>query len=205
MQFNILLFENFETLDVFGPVEVFGKIPGSEIAFHSLAGGPVANGDGLTVLTRPLSQWIKTGPSALFVPGGPGTRNRVNEPGFIKALADLAAGSDYIMSVCTGSALLARAGVLDGKNATSNKRAFGWVIGNSGAVNWKYQARWVVDGKIYTSSGVSAGLDMAFAFVRQAYGDELAETIAGIIEYTPVESPGDDPFAEDDTFRERYK
>ena len=204
MTFTIVLFENYETLDVFGPVEVFGKIPGAQIRFHSPAGGLVSNSDGVTIDTLPLTQWKKSGQDVLFVPGGQGTRTMAHDAGFINVLADLARQSDYILSVCTGSALLAKAGALDGKNATSNKRSFAWVAGNSVAVNWKYQARWVVDGTMFTSSGVSAGIDMAFDFVRRAHGVELAESIERILEYSPIKNPDNDPFAADAAFKEQY-
>ena len=203
--FNIVVFENFETLDVFGPVEVFGKIPGATIRYYSSAGGLVSNTDNIAIDTTPLTQWKNTKRDVLFIPGGLGTRGMVHDAEFVKTLAGLAGQSEYILSVCTGSALLAKAGVLDGKNATSNKMAFDWVINNSRAVNWKYQARWVVDGNIFTSSGISAGTDMAFAFVRQVYGNELADDIKNIVEYTPVESSDTDPFAVNAALKEQYK
>lgn len=87
------------------------------------------------------------------------------------------------MSVCTGSALLAKVGLLDTKEAASNKLAFDWVTSQGVAVNWKRQARWVREGKYYTSSGVSAGMDMALGFVRDQFGQELAEQIARQAEY----------------------
>lgn len=82
------------------------------------------------------------------------------------------------MSVCTGSALLAKTGMLDGKDATTNKRAYNWVIQQNSNIKWIKEARWVQDGNIYTSSGVSAGIDMALGFVADNFGIEKAEEIA---------------------------
>jgi len=79
--------------------------------------------------------------------------------------------------------MLAKAGLLDGRKATSNKRSFDWVRASSNDVDWIKEARWVVDGKFYTSSGVSAGMDMALGFVSDIYGKETAERIAFSIEY----------------------
>ena len=73
-------------------------------------------------------------------------------------------------SVCTGAGLLARAGILDGRRATSNKRSLDWVISQGPKVEWVPQARWVEDGKFATSSGVSAGIDMALAIIASICG-----------------------------------
>ena len=98
------------------------------------------------------------------------------------------------MTVCTGTALLARTGLLDGKNATSNKRAFEWVMGQGPEVIWIKKARWVVDGKYYTASGVSAGIDMTLGFLKDQYGQIFAEDIAFKIEYTWHQDKDNDPF-----------
>jgi transcriptional regulator GlxA family with amidase domain len=99
------------------------------------------------------------------------------------------------MSVCTGSALLARAGLLDGIRATSNKRAFDWVVSQGPAVKWIGQARWVEDGKFATSSGVSAGIDMALAIIARVLGTETAEKDAIGMEYEWHRDAAWDPFA----------
>lgn len=102
---------------------------------------------------------------------------------FLKKLFDLAQDAEYVLSICTGSALLAKAGVLNGIKATSNKKAFDWVVSVSDKIQWCRQARWVRDGKIYTSAGVSAGMDMSLGFIGDLYGMEQAEQIAQDIEY----------------------
>ncbi len=98
-------------------------------------------------------------------------------------------------SVCTGSAALAAAGLLDGYRATSNKRAFGWVTQHGPGVEWVPEARWVQDRDRWTSSGVAAGMDMAVALIASLLGDEVAESVAARVELEPHRDPAWDPFA----------
>lgn len=107
----------------------------------------------------------------LLVPGGVGTRSLVQDPTFCTQLAAIAQRASLCMSVCTGSALLAAAGCLDGHKATSNKRSWAWASAQgAGRVQWVHQARWVVSHKYWTSSGVAAGMDMALAFITKHAG-----------------------------------
>lgn len=176
-----LVFEDFETLDLFGPVELLAGIPAIDFSYQSLAGGLVRNRQGVKLLTQPVEV---AGPiDMLLLPGGRGTRTLVENEAFLTSLGQLAEQASFVLSVCTGSALLAKAGLLDAKEATSNKLAFDWVTSQGLSVNWKRQARWVHDGKYYTSSGVSAGMDMVLGFVRDQFGQELAEQIARQAEY----------------------
>lgn len=181
MNINVILFPDFETLDVFGPVEVFGKVENYTIEYYSQQGGSISNKDRLNIETQKIDN-IKIN-DVLFIPGGSGTRNEVDNIELLSSIKVLAEKSRYVLTVCTGSALLARTGLLDGKKATSNKRAFDWVKSNSDKVNWIQQARWIVDGKYYTSSGVSAGIDMALGFISDLQGKDIAEAIAFRIEY----------------------
>jgi transcriptional regulator GlxA family with amidase domain len=96
--------------------------------------------------------------------------------------------------VCTGSALAAQAGVLDGKKATTNKFTWEYVTGLNDRVGWVRKARWVVDGNVYTSSGISAGIDATLAFVENTYSRAVAEQVARRMEYTRIENSEDDPF-----------
>jgi transcriptional regulator GlxA family with amidase domain len=98
------------------------------------------------------------------------------------------------MSVCTGSAILAKAGLLDGRRATSNKQFFDFARMQSEKVTWVEEARWVEDGPFATSSGVSAGTDMALAVIARLYGQERAEAIANLTEYERQTDPTKDPF-----------
>ena len=119
----------------------------------------------------------------------------VQNEGLLRWLAERTRTAELVLSVCTGSALLARAGVLDGVRATSNKRAFDWVMTQGPNVHWERRARWVEDGRFVTSSGVSAGIDMALAVVARIAGRPEAERIAKIIEHTWQSDPTVDPFA----------
>ena len=195
MNINILLFEDFETLDIFGPVEVFGKVEEYTLYYYSWKGGIVTSAQGAQVITQPL---IASNPEGiLVVPGGWGTRSLVNNPAFITVLKEAAEKSTNCLSICTGSALLAKTGVLDFRQATSNKISFEWVASTNQNVNWMRQARWVVDGKYYTSSGVSAGMDMALGFVADFFGQERSLEIANKMEYIWNSNKDHDVFAKD--------
>ena len=131
----------------------------------------------------------------MLVPGGIGTRREVNNAAVMEWLRRRAAEAEIVASVCTGAALLARAGLLDGRRATSNKLSFKWVTEQGPDVEWVRQARWVEDGKFATSSGVSAGIDMTLALIARLAGAEVAERIATRMEYEWHRDPSWDPFA----------
>jgi len=185
MIIHVILFPEFETLDVFGPVEVLGKIEGCRIGYYSQDGGLVENSDGVKIDTFPIEamQHDPNRVNVLLIPGGMGTRTEIDNRWFIEKLKRLAFISRYVLTVCTGSALLAKTGLLDGRKATSNKRSLKWVESVSDQVYWIKQARWVVDDKYYTSSGISAGIDMTLGFISDIFGMEKAEEIAFRIEY----------------------
>lgn len=193
MIINIVLFEGFETLDVFGPVEILGHAMEVELNFLSLAGGLIKSRQGTEIVTKAID--ISTYSGVFFLPGGQGTRSLVDNAEFIDLIKEMADRSQYCLTVCTGSALLAKTGRLNGKRATSNKRAFDWVVSVNTEVDWIGRARWVVDGKYYTSSGVSAGMDMSLGFVRDIFGVEAAREISDRIEYSWHEDKDEDPFA----------
>lgn len=111
-----LLYHDFTALDALGPLEVLGRLPGYEIRYASLSGGPVSNEKGLVVMTEALSS---PGPGdILLIPGGMGSRQLVLQDDFLAALRKAALASTLVMTVCTGSALAAAAGLLDGLHAT---------------------------------------------------------------------------------------
>lgn len=193
MNVNILLFEDFETLDAFGPVEILGKIDDYKLKYYSFNGGVIVSAQGTSILTEKIESASKEG--ILVIPGGKGTRTLVNDKSFIQVLKDTAEVSTYCLSICTGSALIAMTGLLNNKKATSNKKAFDWVTSINPDVNWIKNARWVVDGKYYTSSGVSAGIDMALGFIRDRFSEQKAIDIATHIEYIWNKNSSDDFFA----------
>ena len=189
-----LLFDNFETLDLFGPIEMFGSMPEHYcIQFASMTGGIIRSKHGVAMQTTAVTE-LEGQTDILLVPGGMGTRQLVHNDQFLQMLTTLADQADWVLSVCTGSALLAKAGVLDGKRATSNKLSWQWVILQSDQVNWIKQARWVVDDKFYTSSGVSAGMDMALGFIADRHDVETARHIATYTEYRWQENSDIDDF-----------
>jgi transcriptional regulator GlxA family with amidase domain len=195
-QIGVLLFKDFETLDVFGPVEIFGVLKDFyRISFYSESGGIINNSHGVAIETLPLDR-IEESPDIFLIPGGYGTRTEVNNQGFIEKIKKIALGCKYILTVCTGSALLAKTGLLDNRKATSNKRAFDWVCSTGPYVNWIKNARWVVDGNYYTSSGVSAGMDMAFGFLRDMHGEVFSRKLAFQLEYNLQEDKDNDLFSE---------
>jgi len=192
---GVVLFHEFELLDVFGPLEMYGMVPESfEICLVAERGGEVASRQGpRSVVENEFSEGRQF--DILLVPGGRGTRKEVGNLTLLQWLRSQSTGAEFVTSVCTGSALLARAGVLDGVRATTNKRAFAWATSQGDNVNWEKEARWVEDGKFFTSSGVSAGMDMSLAVIGKLVGEETAEQVATWTEYEWHSDASWDPFA----------
>jgi len=194
MNVGVLLFENFETLDVFGPVEILGRLKDFyTISFYSLQGGLIRNQHGVEISTEKLES-DSNNLDLFIIPGGQGTRKEVDNRALIDSIRRISLLSKYVLTVCTGSALLAQTGLLDNRKATSNKRVFEWVTGYGKSVNWIKHARWTVDDKYYTSSGVSAGMDMTFGFLSDVHGLEFARKAAFEIEYNWSEDKANDNF-----------
>lgn len=196
MELIVLLFNDFESLDAFGPVEVLGKLEDiSKISFISLTGGPIISAQHVPVATEDL-HLLKVNPEyILLIPGGIGTRTEMNNEYLLAGIKRLADMAKFILTVCTGSLLFAKTGLLDNKKATTNKRVYNWVVQQAPGVEWVKQARWVKSGNIYTSSGVSAGMDMALGFIADHYGIAKAEEIAKGIEYIWNRESGNDVFS----------
>jgi putative intracellular protease/amidase len=132
----------------------------------------------------------------LLIPGGFGTLPQLENPAMLDFLRARASDTGIIASVCTGSALLARAGLLDGLRATSNKQLFELARAQSDRVHWVERARWVDAGRFVTSSGVSAGTDMALALIARLLGLQAAERVAAAAEYSWHRDADADPFAD---------
>lgn len=188
-----LLFDGYETLDLMGPVEFLHSVPGARLHYVSHLGGAVRSTQGFSVATEPLGE-LKPG-SVLLIPGGAGTRTLVHDTDFVEALTRWVQQSEYCLSVCTGSALLAATGLLNELEATTNKRAFDWVRGTNPHVLWQGTARWTHSGKFYTSSGVSAGMDMTLGFIADIAGIDQAQAQAHRCEYLWNQDPSHDPFS----------
>jgi len=194
MTVAVLLFEDFETLDVFGPVEILGRLKDKfQVSFYSISGGLIKNSHGVSILTENMEE-IRDGVDIFLIPGGHGTRKEVDNILLIDKIRGISLASKFVFTVCTGSALLAKTGLLNARNATSNKRAFDWVTTQGENVNWIRKARWTKDEKYYTSAGVSAGMDMTLGFLSDIHGIEFARKVAFEIEYNWVEDMNDDNF-----------
>jgi transcriptional regulator GlxA family with amidase domain len=190
-----VLFEGFELLDFFGPLEMFGLLEGeARITVVAEKTGAIKSSAGPCGLAEATMAGSK-GFDVLLIPGGIGTRTQMTNAPFLAELKRLAEASRLVATVCTGSFLLARTGLLDGRKATSNKRVFQLVKTNAPKVNWVAKARWVEDGKYFTSSGVSAGMDMALAIIARLRGREKSLEIANRAEYEWHEDSSWDPFA----------
>jgi putative intracellular protease/amidase len=153
----------------------------------------VNNNHGVSIQTNNFDD-LKSGTDIFLIPGGYGTRKEVENILLLNKIREISYLSKFVLSVCTGSALLAKAGLLDGKKATSNKKAFDWVITQGENINWIRKARWVKDGKFYTSSGVSAGMDMTLGLLSDLHGIEFARKVAFEIEYNWIENMEEDNF-----------
>jgi transcriptional regulator GlxA family with amidase domain len=194
---GIVLFEGFELLDVFGPCEAYGShhLDGAfKLVTVAANAGPVASAQGPSAVAD-FALGNAPHLDLLLVPGGIGTRREVHNPVLLDWLRIRSADAAIVTSVCTGAALLARSGLLDGLRATTNKRAFAWVVSQGPAVNWIKQARWVEEGKFATSAGVSAGIDMALALIARIVDADAAEAVALTMEYEWHRDPAWDPFA----------
>jgi putative intracellular protease/amidase len=200
----VALFPGFTVLDVYGPVQAFAscRLPASDGGFHRLYDicsmaerpGVVTSGEGPPSYAE-YSFAEAPDYDILLIPGGFGTRAAVHNPGFLAQLSAACERAPVTATVCTGSALLARTGRLDGRPATSNKIAWNWVIQQGPRVHWIRQARWVDDGTIITSSGVSAGIDMTLSLIARLQSLEMARTSARNMEYCWHEDASNDPFA----------
>jgi putative intracellular protease/amidase len=168
-------------------------LPGYELQMVAETIGPVASRQGPKAVAE-VSLAAAKQFDVLLIPGGRGTRREVDNAVLIGWIGAQAHKAKFVATVCTGSALLARTGLLDGRKATSNKSAFGWVMEQGPRVLWQPRARWVVDGKYFTSAGVSAGMDMALALIETLEGSDAALRAAEQAEYRWINDPTDDPF-----------
>ncbi|OPF72201.1 glutamine amidotransferase [Streptomyces antioxidans] len=182
MQIAILLYDNFTALDAVGPYEVLSRIPGAEVVFTAARPGPVRTDMGSLALTADVPLSEVTAPDVLLVPGGPGTQAQLSDGPTLDWLRSVDAATTWTTSVCSGSLLLAAAGLLTGRRATSH-----WFclddLAALGAV--PDTERVVIDGTYATAAGVSAGIDLALTLTGRMAGDEVAQAIQLVIEYDP--------------------
>src|SRR5215475_189477 len=182
MQVAYLLYDRFTALDVTGPHEVLNSVPGNESIFVAEDAGAVRNeSDTLSLVADATLDEVRS-PDIVVVPGGFGNRTLLEHEPLHEWIRDVHETSTWTTSVCTGSLLLAAAGLLDGAPATTH-----WLardrLAELGAN--PVPERVVQHGKIVTAAGVSSGIDMALRLVQQINGDEVAQAVQLGIEYDP--------------------
>jgi putative intracellular protease/amidase len=189
-----ILYDGFELLDLYGPLEMFGNLkPQIEIITVAEKIRPVPSFQGpQTVAEFDYQNCPQL--DLILLPGGFGTIKELGNQAIMSFLKERVPPAKVTMSVCSGSWILAKAGLLDGRRATSNKVYFKMATQQSDQVQWVSEARWVEDGPVFTSSGVSAGIDMSLAVIASLYGEDKAMEIANYTEYVWNKNPDEDPF-----------
>lgn len=190
---GIVLFENIEVLDFCGPFEVFSAARLNEerrreerspfeVLLVAEKNGPVVTTGGMKVIP---DHTFESCPKLeiLVVPGGWGTRKELKNPAMLNWLRICALEVETLTSVCTGSMLLGFAGLLDGRHATTHWRSLDWMRESFPTVKVAHDKRVVEDGRIFTSAGISAGIDMALKVVARYYGEAIARATAKHMEY----------------------
>ena len=182
MQIAMLLYDGFTALDITGPHETLNGVPGHELVFVAEEAGPVWNESRTLQMVAHKSLDEVPSPDIIVVPGGLGTRAVLEHEPVLSWLRKAHETSTWTTSVCTGSLLLAAAGILDDKDATTH-----WLARDTLA---ELGAKPVPDrvfhvGKVMTAAGVSSGIDMGLTLIQQIYGDEAAQAVQLGIEYDP--------------------
>ena len=215
VNYGVIVYPAFQAIDVFGPLDALNMLSAKFPMNLSIIGktlDPVSTK--LPAKSNPFkskfsesvvpTHTFSSPPKhldVLLIPGGLGVTNATDtKPSDIQEIIDYVKVTypslQYLITVCTGATIASRAGILDGKNATTNKALWNWAIQQGPEVNWISHARWVVDGNIYTTSGVSAGIDGTFAFIKDIYGEDAAKSVANSLEYQRWLDPSNDPFAD---------
>jgi putative intracellular protease/amidase len=176
-----LLYENMTALDAVGPYEVLARLPAADVKFVASSPGPITTDVGMVLVADTRLEDVPA-PDIILVPGGPGTMAALGDTAVVEWLRQAHTTSTWTTSVCTGSLLLGAAGVLEGKRATSH-----WILRDTlrefGAE--PVAERVVVQGKVITAAGVSAGIDMALRLAAMEAGEDEARALQLLIEYDP--------------------
>jgi putative intracellular protease/amidase len=178
----ILLFDRFTALDAVGPYEMLCRLPDSEVVFVAERTGPVTNDRGDLSLVAATTFAEVTAPDIVVVPGGPGQDAQMENEALLGWLRAVDATSTWTTSVCTGSLLLAAAGLLKGRAATSHWLALDELKRLGAEPTGR---RVVTDGKYVTAAGVSSGIDMGLTLVGRLAGDRHAQAVQLLTEYDP--------------------
>jgi transcriptional regulator GlxA family with amidase domain len=183
MNIAIPIFDGLTALDAIGPYEVLSRIPGATVHFIAESTGPKRTETKMLALLADRTLDELPEPEVIVVPGGFGTRRLMKNEAMLGWLRHAHAHAEWTTSVCTGSLLLAAAGILDGTEATTHWLALE-ELREHGALPFG-DRRVVEQGSIITAAGVSAGIDMALTLVARIAGDKLAQAIQLGIEYDP--------------------
>jgi transcriptional regulator GlxA family with amidase domain len=205
VNFGCVVFPGFQALDVFGPLDalnVLSWMRQMNLAVIAETLEPVSTKTSRNPHQSNFAQSIvpthtfDTAPplEVLIVPGGFGNRDPSIQT-TVDFIKNRYPELRYLITICTGSAIAAQAGILDGKRATSNKHSWASVTTLGPKVKWVSHARWVIDGNIWTSAGVSAGIDVTLAWIESVYGKDRADMISKGMEYERHQDSSDDPFA----------
>jgi putative intracellular protease/amidase len=181
MKIATLVFENVTALDMVGPLEVFGNIPNSEFVYVSPSGSVSAERTGLGITATAAFNEVESA-DILLIPGGQGTRPLLTDEPTLEWIRAIDKTTSWTTSVCTGALLLAAAGLLEGRPATTHWLSYD-LLEKLGAK--PTPERVVFSDKYVTGAGVSAGIDMALRLVQEMHGDEFAQAIQLGIEYDP--------------------
>jgi len=181
MKIAILLFDNFTALDIVGPYEVLNKLPNSQIYFVGLEKKEYKDSYGLKMYADYSIDEIEQA-DILLIPGGFGIDNLISNKKLNDWIQKIYSTTKWTASVCSGSLLLANAGLLDKKECTTHWRRKEQLSKYNVTIK---NERYIQDGKIITSAGVSAGIDMALYLVSKIAGDQTAKMIQLAIEYDP--------------------
>jgi len=182
MDIAFLLFDGITALDAVGPYEVLSRLPDARVRFVGVAPGVVETTEGSLGLRVSSSLADVRTADVLVVPGGPGARALLDDASALAWLREVHETTTWTTSVCTGSLLLGAAGILRGVRATTHWLAVEQLAG-FGAV--AVRERFVVDGKIATAAGVSAGIDLALTLAARIAGPGVAQEIQLTLEYAP--------------------
>ncbi len=182
MDVAIPIFDSFTALDAVGPYEVLSRLPGARVRFVAGAKAPVSTETGMLSLNPQCTFEELSEPEVLVVPGGIGTRALMGDERILNWLRHVHAHSTWTTSVCTGSLMLAAAGLLEGLEATTHWSELE-TLADYGAR--PVSRRVVRQGKVITAAGVSAGIDMALTLAAEIAGEEVAKAIQLGIEYDP--------------------
>ncbi len=183
MKIAILVFDKLTALDAIGPYEVLSRIPDADLRFVSTAAGVKRTDTGALGISADATFDQLPDPDVLLIPGGEGNRPLLEDETTLDWVRAAHETSKWTTSVCTGSLVLGAAGLLEGKRATSHW-AYREELRKYGAE--PVAERVVVDGKVVTAAGVSAGIDMALQLTALEFGDVLARGIQLGIEYDPA-------------------